>query len=101
MAKRPVCTSANTSAQTKARDQHGEAHQLILRLRSYLQLLVLSLQVFQDDLQFLLIFALAFTLGRIFLGFASAMLLATERPMTNSDLNASFKAARTAAAYKS
>lgn len=61
----------------------------MLRTKSYLQFLVLSLQILQDDLQLLLIFTLTFTLRRVFLGFAAAVLLATERARANSTLNAS------------
>lgn len=64
----------------------GENHWM-LRTKSYLQFLVLSLQILQDDLQLLLIFTLTFTLRRVFLGFTAAMLLATEKPRANSTLN--------------
>lgn len=61
----------------------------MLRTKSYLQFLILSLQILQDDLQLLLILTLTFTLRRVFLGFTAAVLLAAERARTDSALNTS------------
>lgn len=46
---------------------------------AHLQLLVLPLQVLQDELQFVLVLALALTVRRVLLGFTAAVLLAAVR----------------------